>query len=203
MTGLAPIFVGGTGRSGTTIVGRLLAEQHGYVLVPIELRVHAAPGGLADLEGKVEVEWFIARLYDFWYERPSASGQPTGLVGICPRACFDRAVQEFAEAFTIDPLAAAATLVHRVVAPVLQDAGAAAWVEMTPHNAAAATTLARVFPTGAFRARHPLWPGRRCLPARTGLGARRRARLPAVVGGPAPCLPPRHGGRPARAPARP
>jgi cytidylate kinase len=49
VSGLAPIFVGGTGRSGTTIVARLLAEQPGYMLIPIELRVHAAPGGLSDL----------------------------------------------------------------------------------------------------------------------------------------------------------
>lgn len=151
MSGLAPIFVGGTGRSGTTIVARLLAEQPGYILVPIELRVHAAPGGLADLlEGRVELEWFVARLRDFWYERRSASGEPGGLARICPRERFDVAVDEFAKGFGSDPLGAAEVFVHRTVAPVMEASEASGWVEMTPHNSAAASTLARVFPQARF-----------------------------------------------------
>jgi hypothetical protein len=147
VSGLAPIFVGGTGRSGTTIVARLLAEQPGYMLVPIELRVHAAPGGLADLlEGRVELEWFVARLRDFWYERRSASGEPGGLARICPRERFDVAGDEFAKGFGSDPLGAAEVFVHRTVAPVMEASEASGWVEMTSQNAAAASTLARVFP---------------------------------------------------------
>jgi hypothetical protein len=89
------------------------------MLIPIELRVHAAPGGVSDLlERRVELHWFIARLGDFSYERRSASGEPAGLVRICPRERFDRAVDELAEGFGREPLGAAEVFVHRyAVAP--------------------------------------------------------------------------------------
>ena len=47
---VTPVFVGGTGRSGTTILGELLGSHpHVYTSVPIEIKFLANRGGLLDV----------------------------------------------------------------------------------------------------------------------------------------------------------
>jgi outer membrane protein assembly factor BamB len=43
-----PVFVGGTGRSGTTVVGQMLGEHPEYAAVPVEVRFHTEAGGVKD-----------------------------------------------------------------------------------------------------------------------------------------------------------
>src|SRR4051812_46906915 len=65
---LPPIFVGGTGRSGTTILGRLLGEHHGYSLVPIEAKFHCQPDGIPGyLRGEVTAQALSERLLGPWF----------------------------------------------------------------------------------------------------------------------------------------
>src|SRR5579863_7965038 len=43
---LPPVFVGGTGRSGTTVIGRLLGASSRYEVIPVETKFHVSPRGL-------------------------------------------------------------------------------------------------------------------------------------------------------------
>ena len=46
---LKPIFIGGTGRSGTTILKKVLQQHSNIVTIPNELRIIIDPDGILDL----------------------------------------------------------------------------------------------------------------------------------------------------------
>jgi hypothetical protein len=54
---LSPIFIGGTGRSGTTILKRVLANHSKVVSLRDELRVIVDPGGALDLIASLSDRW--------------------------------------------------------------------------------------------------------------------------------------------------
>src|SRR5437762_2352789 len=54
---LTPVFIGGTGRSGTTILFRLLESHPLVVKGPTELRIHVDPGGAIDLVRALTDNW--------------------------------------------------------------------------------------------------------------------------------------------------
>jgi hypothetical protein len=55
--GLTPIFIGGTGRSGTTILKRILATHSRIVALHDELRIIVDPGGALDLIDALSDRW--------------------------------------------------------------------------------------------------------------------------------------------------
>jgi Sulfotransferase family len=144
-----PIFIGGSGRCGTTLVARVLAQHPNVALVPTELRVHSEPGGLVDAAaGRVPADWLAARLRGHWKNRSAADGSPRGLTRLCPVETYDQAVECFVTEFERDPHRAGANLVETLVAQRASDDGT--WVEMSPPNCAAAEGLLRMFPTARF-----------------------------------------------------
>jgi hypothetical protein len=141
-----PYFVGGTGRSGTTIVGELLGARADVTLVPIELRFHVDPGGLADLgDGKVEVEDFVRAMRKRWYERPERNG-PRGLHVIATRPQMRAGFRALREGYDTDSWTACGAFMDTVVRPYCEERGTPTWVEMTPPNARGAAALQRMFP---------------------------------------------------------
>ena len=76
---LTPLFVGGTGRSGTTAVFRVLASGKGFVSAAPELRVHIDPKGALNL---------LDALSDGWspYEADSAIHEFVSLMRSCRRS---------------------------------------------------------------------------------------------------------------------
>ncbi len=54
---MIPILIGGTGRSGTSILKRALASHPNVVSIPNELRVIADPGGALDLKAALTYRW--------------------------------------------------------------------------------------------------------------------------------------------------
>jgi hypothetical protein len=145
-----PIFVGGSGRSGTTIVARMITLHPQTELVPEELRVHCDPGGLADvLAHRVPVAWFAKRLHGYWRTRRSASGNPRGLTErFLADDEYTKAVHRFEQGFDADPEASGAALVEALISDVTPAAGK--WVEMSPTNCAAAEGLHAMFPSARF-----------------------------------------------------
>jgi hypothetical protein len=141
-----PVFVGGSGSSGTTVTARLLGQHSQFAFVPIELNFHADPAGLPGLiTGRTTrlqfLEWIRGR---FRYEHHSS--RPRGLHFVIDEESFEAALAAFDEAFASDPLEAGRQMVRTFCDPVALAAGKPSWVEMTPRNAVAATSLLTLFP---------------------------------------------------------
>ena len=141
------IFVGGTGRSGTHIVGRLLGEHAALADVPIEARFHCNKRGMPDLlEGRVSLGGFVDKLCDFWWHRIRVDDQPRGLYSLMLRRDFDTALERFEGSYHADPIAACRRLYLDLLWPLAEEEGKPGLVEMSSHNVKEAQMLRRLFP---------------------------------------------------------
>ncbi|MDX1510719.1 MAG: sulfotransferase [Nitriliruptorales bacterium] len=144
------VFVGGTGRSGTTVIARLLAQHRALELIPIEARLHTDSGGLADLvRGVVSAADVVEAILGRWYRR-SGLGPAQGLVAIADRDRLERALDRFSAAAQDDAVLAAGGLLRDLFDHVAADGGALGWVEMTPPNIRMAAELHRMLPGARF-----------------------------------------------------
>jgi hypothetical protein len=163
------VFVGGTGRSGTHVVARLLGEHSRYAAVPIECRFHCNPKGLADVvTGKATPEEFATKLRRFWWHRVRLGGRATvrlrrlagrraptqtkvrGLHKVVPRERFDEALARFEEDAGGDAITASRRLFLDLLGPLAAEQGKPALVEMSCFTIAAAEGLGRIFPDALF-----------------------------------------------------
>ena len=153
------VFVGGTGRSGTHALARLLGHHSRFADVPIEARFHCNKRGIPDLlEGRVTLAGYLEKLRGFWWHRVRVDGRPRGLYNLLRRSEFDAACERLQAGYSDDPLAACRGLVLDLIGPVAERAGKPALVEMSSHNVKAAQTLLRMFPQA--RVIHALRDGR-------------------------------------------
>jgi hypothetical protein len=154
MSGQRPlILVGGTGRSGTHVVSRLLGRHPLLADVPIEARFHChGPKGFPDLlAGRVGVEDFLWKLREFWWHRiRREDAEPRGLYNIISRRRFDAAVARFEDAYRGDAAAACRGLFDELLYPVADDLDRPGLVEMSSHNVKEAPTLDRLFGHARF-----------------------------------------------------
>lgn len=95
---MIPIFIGGTGSCGTTILKRILASHPSITSVPLELRIIVDPDGALDLIKAFTTFWSPYRIDKAFYRfkrllqlSDSGSFSAKGfaellrIVGICPR----------------------------------------------------------------------------------------------------------------------
>jgi hypothetical protein len=140
------VFVGGTGRSGTHVIAKLLGRHSRFRKVPIEVRFHVDPGGFPDLlAGGTTVDAFLRRLRGKWWRRIQTL-RVRGLRRIVPRERLDAAADDFAGAYDADPPAACRDLFFRLLGPLATEAGKPDLVEMSCDTIAQGPTLLRVFP---------------------------------------------------------
>ncbi|HEY7951640.1 MAG TPA: sulfotransferase [Solirubrobacteraceae bacterium] len=144
-----PIFVGGTGRSGTTILGRLLGRQRDYTVIPVEARFHCSPDGLPGvLLGTVTAQDFARRVLQEWYH---PAGSKERLAAFVERSDLEDALAHFIAHADEDPAAAGRNLMQELFGAYARFQGRGGWVEMTPINAMhGAPHLARMFPELRF-----------------------------------------------------
>lgn len=147
------IFVGGTGRSGTHVISRLLGRHPTLADVPIESRFHChGPKGFPDLLGdRVQVSDFVWKLRQFWWHRVRREDlEPRGLYNVCTRRRFDDAVAAFEDAYDADPREACRRLFAELLYPIADELGRPGLVEMSSHNVREAPVLENLFPHARF-----------------------------------------------------
>jgi hypothetical protein len=147
------ILVGGTGRSGTHVLARLVGRHPQFADVPIESRFHChGPKGFPDLlGGRASLEEFVWKLREFWWHRVRKEDfEPRGLYNITSRRRFDAAVAAFEPAFPVDGLEACRRLFWDLLGPVADELDRPGLVEMSSHNVREAPTLRRLFPQARF-----------------------------------------------------
>lgn len=169
----SPFFSGGTGRSGTTVLAKLL-DRHPEVgrCVPWEARFLTDRFGLCDLvDARLRgpsarlavlttgnVARFEQRLRGRWFRRRLGDGNERGLYQAVSATDIDQALVGFRSRLSADPVAAAAELSHRLLDPAARRRGRQRWIETTPDNALRAHQLIRIFP--AMKLVHIIRDGR-------------------------------------------
>ena len=144
------VFVGGTGRSGTHVLAKLLTRHPHLAMVPLEVRFHVEDRGFPGLlAGSVSKEQFVGRLRGFWW-KGFQTRRMRGLYRFVPEASFERAVAGFEAGFDADPQAACRRLFYDLLWGRAEKAGAYGLVEQSCDTVAAAPTLARLFPEAKF-----------------------------------------------------
>ena len=159
------VFVGGTGRSGTHVIARLLGHSSRFHMVPIECRFHCNPSGLAEVvTGRATPDEFVEKMRRFWWHRvrhrgrawtrmrpvASRAGKVRGLHKIVPRQRFEAAVSRFQAAAYRDVVQASRNLFLDLLWPLAEEAGKPALVEMSCFTIAAAPGLQAIFPEARF-----------------------------------------------------
>ena len=149
-----PVLVGGTGRSGSTIVGQMLDHHPALTLTrPMEVRFIAGNDGLADAlavalrrpgspRAQAAAELAVDRLLNRWFER-------TPEVGL-HQSMSREDVERWAHTYLVDmqrePVAATRDLANRILGRIADRLGASRLVDTTPANARKADRLESIYP---------------------------------------------------------
>ncbi|MGI8727851.1 MAG: sulfotransferase family protein [Solirubrobacterales bacterium] len=146
------IFVGGTGRSGTHVVARILGKHADLHNISNEVRFHVDPGGFPDLlAGETTPEEFVGRLRGRWWRGVALQRLSLrGLHRYVDREALERACERFLEGFSADPDAACRNLFLELLVPSMVKAGKPGLIEQSCDTIAQAPTLMRVFPEAKF-----------------------------------------------------
>ncbi len=159
------ILVGGTGRSGTTIVGKLLS-RHSQVKLskPAEIKFLTSGNGLLDLvqnprfsrNGKPllgkhrNLIRFEKGLFGKWWERSGKKGGVTGLkVGIDQQSLHE-IFSELQSSLGEDRALASAKFFRAFVDYQLQGTENSYWIDTTPPNLMRADEISRLLPQVRF-----------------------------------------------------
>jgi hypothetical protein len=137
------LFVGGTGRSGTTVLGRLLGAHPDYIKIPSESKFIAGSGGLCDLAlGVADFKEFESRIRSHFFHNRAGRG----LHAVTDFGTIEAALPRLRDGLRSDPWAAASEFAHTLLDPVTTRKNARAWVDMNPGNVFRGEHLLRLFP---------------------------------------------------------
>ena len=147
------LFVGGTGRSGTHVISKILGSHSHYRKVPNEARFHVDPGGFPDvLAGRTGPDLFAYRLRHYWWRNFEPSRLSfRGLHRYVPRGRLDAATDAFLRR-TADgePEAACRQLFFDLLWPLATEEAKAGLIEQSCDVVAKAGPLGTLFPEARF-----------------------------------------------------
>lgn len=159
----SPIFIGGTGRSGTTAFARMLGLHPDVFVLRWETQLIVAPNGMLELLHRLHeprhLKAFEAGLRGRWFRRTINQGHPNEYsAGLCD----DLTIEEVEDALQVleDGLhdrgsaesrsILAAAFVDSLFSPAMRRAGADRWAEKTPRNLLFMEELHSIFPRMKF-----------------------------------------------------
>jgi hypothetical protein len=159
------LFLGGTGRSGTTIAGKLLSRHTEVKLsVPVEIKFLTSGNGLLDLyrdpwisrTGKfawrrdANLHKFIKTADNKWWSRPGKKGGTTGLsVGI-EREDWESLIKNLKSQIHVDRFSACQEFVRDFIDLQKGDGSYRMWIDTTPPNLMRAKELSHLLPGARF-----------------------------------------------------
>ncbi|MBU6243879.1 MAG: sulfotransferase [Actinomycetales bacterium] len=150
-----PVLIGGTGRSGSTILGRVLGRHPALFLTnPEEVRFIANPGGAAATLATAQAWWpkrwlagresarTVRKCKTIWFDRPG----PSGLQLTITMDELDELGARYMKAIRVDPLRATTDFTHAIMAKVAASAPGRRWVDGTPANARVTDLIEPIYP---------------------------------------------------------
>jgi hypothetical protein len=167
------LFIGGTGRSGTHVVAKILNQHSRLRKVPNEARFHVDPGGFPDvLSGRTGPDLFAYRLRHYWWRNfEPARLSFRGLHRYVPRRRLDAAVDAFLRRCEGgEPEAACRQLFFDLLWPLATEDAKSGLIEQSCDVVAAAGPLATLFPEARFV--HVVRDGRDVAASRAGQARR-------------------------------
>jgi hypothetical protein len=146
------LFVGGTGRSGTHVVSKILDRHSSFRKVPNEARFHTDPGGFPDvLAGHTGPDLFVWRLEHYWWRNFEPRRLAfRGLHRYVPKARLRAASASFLRRFELEPEAALRQLFFDLLWPLATEEAKAGLIEQSCDTVAEAGTLGMLFPEARF-----------------------------------------------------
>ena len=147
---LNPVFVGGTGRSGSTIVGDLLDHHPAItVTIPMEVRFITGNNGIADALAKAgkpaglkAAELAVDRIHKRWFFRTENVGLHTSM----SREFVTETTDRYLAHFENSPQHASQVLVYSIMEKIALGCDAERWVDTTPANARKANLITPIYP---------------------------------------------------------
>ena len=172
-----PIFSGGTGRSGTTIIMNLLTRHPSFhASLPREIKYLTERKGLIDfnfnrpfseerslkelrnaiaakilpLLGKSDFKIFTDRINGRWWSEVGKKGNQRGLVQGIEKEVLEIALKEFEEHYKTDPLAASRQFFFSLSIPQIKSSDVVYFGDSTPTNIINAKYIYKIFPEAKF-----------------------------------------------------
>jgi hypothetical protein len=149
-----PVLIGGTGRSGSTIVGHLLDQHPALVLSrPMEVRFITGNNGLADAlavaqrsphsdNARDAAALAADRIVNRWYRRAPDVGLHTSVSA----DEINTWTAQYLRDFDADPYAATRALTDVILQAIASNLGAEQLVDTTPANARKADRVEQIYP---------------------------------------------------------
>ena len=159
------LFIGGSGRSGTTIAGKLLSRHQEVILAkPIEIKFLTSGNGLLDLylnprvsrSGKVRVapnanlKRFIKSADDKWWFRKGKKSGVTGLSTGIERAEWDALIADLKVEIDENRFQACQNFFRGYLDIQKREATSHLWIDTTPPNLMRANEIAHLLPGARF-----------------------------------------------------
>jgi len=169
-----PVLVGGTGRSGTTVIGGLLGRHRDVrASVPREIKCVTEPSGLLDvcvgpqvdarvglraralaafppLHRRALLLGFQRRMRGRWWQRSNRKDRASGLHLTLDEQVRDDLVERLVSDVSADPIAAGRDFLAGLVRSQADDGGESLWVDTSPPNIAEAGRIHRILPEARF-----------------------------------------------------